>query len=59
MKEVFDCRPRAIIDEFSLRKPCSFSYRDCSAFGWFGFEYLPWEITDAKDKLKQALSSLM
>ena len=59
VKEVFDCRPKAIIDEFSLRKPSSFSYRDCSAFGWFGFEHLPWEITDAKDKLKQVLSTLM
>ncbi len=52
--QVFDMRPAAIIDEFQLRRPI---YTPLSAYGHFGREELdlPWEKTDKKEELKEAL----
>ncbi|MCJ7821559.1 MAG: methionine adenosyltransferase, partial [Armatimonadetes bacterium] len=51
--EVFDLRPRAIIEALQLRKP---QYRQVAAYGHFGRTDLPvlWERTDAAEKLRQA-----
>ena len=49
VKRVFDFRPAAIIDKLGLRKPI---YRSTTNYGHFGREGLPWEKTDAADKLK-------
>ena len=53
VKEVFDLRPGAIIDELDLRRPI---YRMTSAYGHFGRE-LPeftWERTDKAEALREA-----
>ena len=47
IRKVFDCRPGAIIKNFSLKEP-SFKYRDVSNYGHFGRPdlNLPWEKLD-------------
>lgn len=52
--EVFDMTPEGIINKFKLRKP-DFSYEELAARGHFGRTDLdlPWERTDATDKLKK------
>ncbi len=53
VKEVFDLRPGAIIDELDLRRPI---YRKTATYGHFGRE-LPeftWEQTNKADELRQA-----
>ena len=54
IREVFDMRPAAIIDQFQLRRPI---YTPLSAYGHFGREELdlPWERTDQKEDLKEKL----
>ncbi len=54
IREVFDMRPAAIIDQFQLRRPI---YTPLSAYGHFGREELdlPWERTDKKEELKKEL----
>jgi S-adenosylmethionine synthetase len=51
--EVFDLRPRAIIDKLELRKP---QFRQVAAYGHFGRTDLPvlWEQTDMADTLRSA-----
>jgi S-adenosylmethionine synthetase len=52
VREVFDMRPRAIIEQLDLLRPI---YRKTAAYGHFGRE-LPeftWEKTDKADILKQ------
>ena len=46
VKENFDLRPDAIIDAFKLRRPI---YRKTAAYGHFGREDFPWEVTDKTD----------
>lgn len=57
IKEVFDCRPGAIIKNFSLTEP-SFKYADISNYGHFGRPDvdLPWERTDKVEKIKKILT---
>lgn len=54
VKEVFDCRPAAIIDQLDLRRPI---YKNFSVYGHFGRSDLnpPWERTDRVEDLKRAL----
>ncbi len=51
--ELFDFRPRAIIDKLELRRP---QFRQVAAYGHFGRVDLPvlWEVTDMADKLRRA-----
>ncbi len=51
---VFDLRPAAIIDRFSLTKPKGWKYRDTAAYGHFGREIFPWEKLDYVKDLKKA-----
>ena len=53
VRELFDLRPRGIIEMLDLRRPI---YRSTAAYGHFGRE-LPeftWEATDKADELKRA-----
>ena len=56
IRKVFDCRPGAIIKNFSLKEP-SFKYRDVSNYGHFGRPdlNLPWEKLDKVDEIKAFL----
>jgi S-adenosylmethionine synthetase len=51
VREVFDLRPAAIIDDLDLRRPI---YRQTAAYGHFGRSDidLPWERTDKVDMLQ-------
>jgi S-adenosylmethionine synthetase len=55
VREVFDLRPRAIIEHLDLRRPI---YRKTAAYGHFGREDadFTWEKTEHADQLKAALS---
>jgi S-adenosylmethionine synthetase len=52
-QEMFDLRPRSIIEKLELRKP---QFRQVAAYGHFGRTDLPvlWERTDMADKLRRA-----
>jgi len=53
VREIFDLRPRGIIEMLDLRRPI---YRETAAYGHFGRE-LPnftWEKTDKADELRKA-----
>ena len=53
VREIFDLRPRGIIEMLDLRRPI---YRETAAYGHFGRE-LPnftWEKTDKADDLRKA-----
>ena len=54
VRDIFDMRPAAIIDNFQLRRPI---YTPLSAYGHFGREDLdlPWEKTDRKEELREKL----
>lgn len=54
VQELFDLRPYAIINAFDLRRPI---YRQTAAYGHFGRTDidLPWEKTDAAERLRQAV----
>ena len=56
IRKVFDCRPGAIIKNFSLKEP-SFKYRDVSNYGHFGRPdlNLPWEKLDKVGEIKALL----
>ena len=56
IRKVFDCRPGAIIKNFSLKEP-NFKYRDVSNYGHFGRPdlNLPWEKLDKVDEIKALL----
>ena len=48
--KVFDARPRAIIANLNLARPI---YAATSAYGHFGRDGFPWEVTDKVDELKR------
>ena len=54
--ELFDFRPRAIIDKLQLRRP---QFRATAAYGHFGRTDLPvlWEQTDMAEKLGRAVKA--
>ena len=56
IKQVFDCRPGMIIENFSLKSP-SFKYQDISNYGHFGRPDvdLPWEKLDKVELIKSML----
>jgi S-adenosylmethionine synthetase len=53
VREHFDLRPAAIIEQLDLRQPI---YRQTAAYGHFGRDDLdlPWERTDKAEVLAQA-----
>ena len=57
VREHFDLRPGAIIEDLDLRRPI---YRKTAAYGHFGRADLdlPWERTDKAETLKQAAGAL-
>ncbi|GAB4143035.1 MAG: methionine adenosyltransferase [Planctomycetota bacterium] len=50
VREVFDLRPAAIIDQLRLKRPV---YRATAAYGHFGRDQFAWEATDRVDELKK------
>ena len=52
VREVFDLRPAAILDQLDLRRPI---YRPTAAYGHFGRDQFSWERTDRVDALRAAL----
>ena len=52
VREVFDLRPKAIIDHLHLAAPI---YRKTSNYGHFGKEGFSWEETDMIEEVKQAV----
>lgn len=50
VSEVFDCRPRAIVDRFDLKRPI---YKKSAAYGHFGRDEFPWERLDYVNELKK------
>ena len=52
VREVFDLRPKAIIDHLHLAAPI---YRKTSNYGHFGKEGFSWEETDMVQEVKQAV----
>jgi len=50
VREVFDFRPKAIIETLDLLRPI---YKATAAYGHFGRDEFPWEKTDKADELKQ------
>ena len=52
VREVFDLRPKAIIDHLQLAAPI---YRKTSNYGHFGKEGFSWEETDMIEEVKQAV----
>ena len=57
VREHFDLRPGAIIEDLELRRPI---YRKTAAYGHFGRNDLdlPWERTDKAEALKQAAAAV-
>ena len=55
IREIFDLRPKGIINMLDLLRPI---YRQTAAYGHFGRSDidLPWEKTDKADALRQALT---
>jgi S-adenosylmethionine synthetase len=51
VREVFDLRPRAIIERLDLLRPV---YKPTAAYGHFGRDEFSWEALDAVEELKQA-----
>ncbi|PZA05773.1 methionine adenosyltransferase [Meiothermus sp. PNK-Is4] len=49
-RKVFDARPGAIIEQLKLRRPI---YTATSAYGHFGREGFPWEVTDRVEALRK------
>ncbi len=56
VRDVFDLRPAAIVDELDLRRPI---YRPTAAYGHFGRDAVdglfPWETTNRVDDVRSAL----
>jgi S-adenosylmethionine synthetase len=53
VRELFDFRPAAIIENLNLRRPI---YQETAAYGHFGRPGFPWELTDKADELKRAFA---
>ena len=51
VREVFDLRPRGIVDMMDLLRPI---YSATATYGHFGRDGFPWEATDRVDALKSA-----
>jgi len=51
VRELFDFRPAAIIENLDLRRPI---YQETAAYGHFGRPGFPWELTDRADELSRA-----
>ena len=56
VREVFDLRPKAIIDQLGLQQPI---YRATSNYGHLGNPDFPWEKLDKTDDIKQALQKYL
>ncbi|MGL4854865.1 MAG: methionine adenosyltransferase domain-containing protein, partial [Lentisphaeria bacterium] len=52
--EIFDFRPRAIIEQLGLLNPQGWCYKETAAYGHFGRSQFPWERTDKVEQLRQA-----
>ncbi|MDP3274563.1 MAG: methionine adenosyltransferase [Deltaproteobacteria bacterium] len=52
VREKFDMRPRAIIEQLDLLRPI---YRQTAAYGHFGRKEFPWEKTERAAELRDAL----
>jgi S-adenosylmethionine synthetase len=52
VRDVFDLRPAAILEQLDLRRPV---YRPTAAYGHFGRDQFSWERTDKVDELLAAL----
>ncbi|QPK82237.1 methionine adenosyltransferase [Schaalia sp. ZJ405] len=52
VEEVFDFRPRAMIEDLDLLRPI---YTDTAAYGHFGRQQFPWEQLTRVDDLRKAL----
>jgi S-adenosylmethionine synthetase len=50
VRQIFDLRPRAIIDRLDLLRPV---YQATAAYGHFGRAEFSWEALDAVEELKQ------
>ena len=55
VNDIFDMRPAAIINKFSL-KTCSFA--DYSAYGHFGNGYPAWEHMEQYEELREAVKNM-
>ncbi len=55
VKKVFDLKPMGIIDSLNLKSPI---YSELAAYGHFGRENSPWELTDRVNQLKQQFGIL-
>ena len=53
IREVFDLRPLGMIEDLDLLRPI---YRETAAYGHFGREGFPWEVTNRVEQLKAALA---
>lgn len=53
LREVFDFRPLAMIDELDLLRPI---YRETSAYGHFGRGIFPWEQLNRVEQLREVTS---
>ena len=51
VREMFDFRPAAIIQNLDLRRPI---YQETASYGHFGRKGFPWEETDKADELRAA-----
>ena len=56
VRDVFDLRPRAIIDRLNLLRPI---YRRTAAYGHFGRPEFSWEALDHVEAIKEAASPLL
>ena len=52
VRQIFNLTPSGIINSLKLKVPL---YRTLGAYGHFGREGLPWEITDRVEELKQGI----
>lgn len=59
IRNLFDCRPGVIIEQFSLTKP-TFKYEDTASYGHFGRSDLdlPWERLDKVEQIKAELAKI-
>jgi S-adenosylmethionine synthetase len=55
VRETFDLRPRAIIEDLDLLQPI---YRKTAAYGHFGRKDVPWEQLNRVEQLKEAASKV-
>lgn len=53
IQKLFDLRPLAIIERFSLTEPKGWKYRDTAAYGHFGRPQFPWEKLDEVSNLQR------